>query len=61
MPVKAVRRGDKWRVVEASTGKLAKNAAGTPVSKGFSTKAAADKQARAINASLNKRKSSSKK
>ena len=51
MPVKVVKRGKLFRVVEANTGKLARNAAGTPVSKGAKTKAAAQRQASAINIS----------
>jgi len=50
MPVKVVKRGDNYRVVEASSGRLAKNAGGTPVSKGFKSKGAAQRQANAINA-----------
>lgn len=51
MPVKVAKRGKLFRVVETSTGKLAMNAAGTPVSKGAKTKAAAQRQASAINIS----------
>ena len=50
MPVKTVKRGDKFRVVESRTGKLCKNKAGTPCDGGgFSSKAAAQRQASAIN------------
>lgn len=51
MPVKVAKRGKLFRVVEADTGKLARNATGTPVSKGAKTKAAAQRQAAAINIS----------
>ena len=52
MPVTVVKRRGKWRVVETRTGRLAKNRAGTPVDGGgHRSKAAAAKQARAINAS----------
>ncbi len=34
MPVKVTKRGEKYRVVEASTGKLVKNGAGTPADGG---------------------------
>lgn len=50
MPVKVVKKADKYRVVEAKTGKLAKSSKGTPADGGGHkdrTKAAA--QARAIN------------
>lgn len=51
MPVKAVKRGKKFRVVEASTGRIAKNAAGTAVDGGgHSSQGRASSQARAVNA-----------
>lgn len=51
MPVVARKRGAWWRVVEAETGRIAKNRNGTPVDGGgFSSKSAAEAQARAINA-----------
>lgn len=49
MPVKAVKHGSKWVVVEAATGKV------TPSSGHFATKAGAQAQARAINANLHPR------
>ncbi len=52
MPVKVAKRGKVYRVIEAKTGRLAKNKGGTPVSKGFKTKAKATAQVRAINRSL---------
>lgn len=56
MPVKAAKRGDKWRVVEASSGKVARGPGGGSVKKGgHSSKAAAQAQARAINASLHRK------
>lgn len=54
MPVKVRKINGKYRITDPS-GKLARNKGGTPVSKGFKSKAAADAQARAINASLHKR------
>ena len=51
MPVKVAKRGKMFRVVETDTGRLARNAAGTPVSKGAKTRAAAQRQASAINIS----------
>ncbi len=51
MPVKVAKRGKLFRVIETDTGKLAKNAAGTSVSKGTKTRAAAQRQASAINIS----------
>jgi len=57
MPVKAVKRGDKWRVVESSNGKIAKNKGGTAVDGGgHSSKSSAQAQCRAINRSLHERK-----
>ncbi len=57
MPVKTVKRGSKFRVVEASTGRIAKNRAGTPVDGGgHGSKNKAARQARAINASISRRK-----
>lgn len=57
MPVKVAKRGDKFRVVEASTGKIAKNSAGTAVDGGGKdSRAAAARQARAINANTEGKK-----
>lgn len=56
MPVKAVKRGHKWRVIESETGRLARNDSGTPVDGGghnFSAKA--KDQAAAVNRSLEKK------
>lgn len=51
MPVKVAKRGKLFRVIESNTGKLARNTKGTPVSKGAKTRAAAQRQASAINIS----------
>lgn len=51
MPVTTVRRGNKYRVIEAATGAVAKNSAGTAVDGGGHTsRSRASAQARAINA-----------
>ncbi len=61
MPVKVKREGRKFRVIEASSGRLAKNAEGGEVDGGgHATQAKAEAQARAINASLNNRKKGKK-
>jgi hypothetical protein len=61
MPVKVKREGRKFRVIEAGSGRLAKNASGGEVDGGgHDTQAKADAQARAINASLNNRKKGKK-
>lgn len=53
MPVKTVKRGGKYRVVEAATGKIAKNAAGTALDGGGkASKTAVEKQASAVNISM---------
>jgi len=55
MPVTVKRVGKAWRIVEAATGKIVTNRAGTAVDgKGHSTKIAAGQQAKAINASLHR-------
>ena len=52
MPVTVVRKDGKYRVVEAATGKVAKNAAGTAIDGGgHAMRANAVKQVRAINRS----------
>lgn len=52
MPVKVMRKGGKFRVVESESEKVARNAAGTPVDgTGHSSRAAAQRQATAINLS----------
>ena len=57
MPVKVTKRGEKFRVVEASTGDVAKNSAGTAVDGGgHKSEGAASAQARAINASTETKK-----
>jgi len=57
MPVKVKREGKKFRVVEASTGNIARNAARTAADGGgHATQAQAERQARAINASLERKK-----
>ena len=49
MPVKVVKRGNKYRVVE-SNGRIVKNKSGTAVDGGgHRTRIAATRQARAIN------------
>lgn len=51
VPVKVVKRDEKFRVVEVRSGALARNAAGTPVDGGgHRTRAKALDQAQAINA-----------
>lgn len=51
MPVKVVKRGAKYRVVEASSGAIAKNKGGTAADGGgHASEAKAKAQARAINA-----------
>lgn len=55
MPVMAKKVGGKYRVVEAATGKIAKNKAGTPVDGGGSSAEGARKQAAAININMHKR------
>lgn len=53
MPVTTKRRGNKTRVIEKATGRIARNKAGTPVDGGgHSSKAEAQSQARAINRSV---------
>ena len=49
MPVKVPKQGKLFRVIDVDTSKLARNAVGTPVSKGAKTRAAARRQASAIN------------
>jgi hypothetical protein len=52
MPVKVLRRNGIFRVVEANTGRIAKNAGGTAVDGGgHSSRRMATGQVRAINAS----------
>ena len=48
MPAKAVRRGNKWRVVEPS-GRVVKRSGSAVDGGGHKTKQAAQRQARAIN------------
>ena len=56
MPVSVRRHGKRFRVVEAGTDRIAKNASGSPADGGgHETKAQADAQARAINASLKRK------
>ena len=50
MPVKSAKRGNKFRVVESATGRIAKNAKGTAIDGGgHSTEAKANSQAAAVN------------
>lgn len=56
MPVKVIREGKRFRVVEARGGRVAKNAAGTAADGGgHASEAAAQAQARAINANLKRK------
>lgn len=56
MPATVVKRGNKWRVIDANNGKITKNKSGTAVDGGgYSSKEKAQAQARAINASLSRR------
>ena len=53
MPVKAVKKGDKWRVIDADTGRIAKNQGGTAIDGGgHTTRKKAIDQVRAVNRSL---------
>lgn len=57
MPVKVIKKGPKYRVVESIDHKIAKNKSGSSVDGGgHSTRDAAIKQSQAINISLHKRK-----
>lgn len=56
MPVTVRKVKGKWRVVEADTGRIAKNRAGTAVDGGgHESREQAIEQARAVNASLKRR------
>jgi hypothetical protein len=56
MPVTVRKRGDKFRVIEVETGKIAKNKGGTALDGGgHKSKDKAGRQARAVNRSLSKR------
>lgn len=56
MPAKAVKRGNKWRVVDADSGQVVHTASGTAADGGgHSSESDAQRQARAINASLQRR------
>jgi len=55
MPVTCARRGDKWRVIEASNRRIARNRGGTALDGGgHSSESACNSQAIAVNASLPK-------
>ena len=55
MPVTTAKINGRWRVVEADGSTICKNNSGTSVDgKGHATEEAAQQQARAINASLQK-------
>ena len=57
MPLTVKKRGDKYRVVEVNTGRIAKNAAGTAIDGGGKkSRAAVLKQAQAVNISQSKRR-----
>lgn len=49
MPVKVVKRGEKFRVVEASTGRIAKRGGTAIDGGGHSSRSSASSQARAVN------------
>ena len=56
MPLTVKKRGDKYRVVEVDTGRIAKNAAGTSLDGGgHKSEAAAEKQKAAVNISQAKK------
>lgn len=58
MPVKAVRRGNRFRVIETSTRKIAKTSLGNPRDGGgHRTEGKAKSQARAINTGRKKKRS----
>lgn len=60
MPVKTERRDGKWRVVEASTGRIARRKGGKPMdSGGFASRAGATAQASAVNLSMRRREGKS--
>jgi hypothetical protein len=53
MPVKTVKRGDKFRIIEANTGRIAKNKGGTALDGGgYKSKDKAKAQVSAVNISL---------
>ena len=57
MPLTVKKRGDKYRVVEVNTGRIAKNAAGTAIDGGGKkSRAAVLKQAQAVNINQSKRR-----
>jgi len=57
MPVKVAKKGDKFRVIEAKTGKIAKNKAGTAIDGGgHATMAQAVKQVGAVNTPRGKKR-----
>jgi hypothetical protein len=56
MPVHSVKRGDKYRVVEVDSGRIATNATGTPLDGGgHRIRLMADRQSRAVNRSVTMR------
>lgn len=57
MPVKTIKQGGKYRIVESGTGKIAKNKGNSAIdSGGHNSKDKAVKQVQAVNISLRKRK-----
>ena len=57
MPVKIAKKGNKFRLVESSTGRIAKNQGGTAIDGGGrASKAALEPQRKAVNASLQRKK-----
>lgn len=56
MPVKVVKRGEKYRLIDSDTGRIAKNKAGTAIDGGGKkSRSAVARQASAVNTSLSKR------
>ena len=57
MPVRVIKRGAKYRIIDVATGKLTKRKGGKSVDgRGHATRAKAKLQAAAINLSLKKKK-----
>lgn len=60
MPVKVQKKGDKFRVVESATGKVAKNSSGTAIDGGgHRSKDKAVKQVQAVNIAERRKKGKS--
>lgn len=57
MPVRTVKRGNRYRLLESGSRRLARNTAGTPIDGGGHASAGkASRQARAVNASLSRKR-----